>query len=313
MASTSDAIHSGGTETPAPQGRGPQAGADVGAAKPAKPVRTRIEYRRFNVFHRWMHFLVFVSFTVLVFTGMPLKYKESGWAQWAMDLFGGVTAAGVYHRIAAIITVFYWSLEMIFMIVMVLRSRGKAITSPSTIMFNKKDLRDVIGMFAWFFGRGPKPQFDRYTYWEKFDYMSLVAGTVIIGLTGFMMWFPVQTTHYLPGEWLNVALIIHSNEALLAMGVIFIFVHFFSAHLKPESFPLDKVIFTGSLPVEHYKAERPLEYARRVREGTLNDVLVEKRITWRTYAADVLWWIITAIATGSALLMTAFIIWSIVT
>ena len=110
---------------------------------------------------------------------------------------------------------------------------------------------------------------------------------------------------------LNIAFVIHSNEALLAMGVIFIFVHFFSAHLKPESFPLDKVIFTGSLPVEHYKAERPLEYARRVREGTLDEVLVERRVTWRTYLADVLWWTFTAVAGLSAVLMSAFIIWTV--
>ena len=279
-------------------------------AAPQK-VRTRIEYRRFNVFHRWMHFLVFLSFTVLVFTGMPLKYKDTEWARWFMDLFGGVTAAGVYHRIAAIVTVFYWTLEFTFMVVMVLRSRGKLIRSPGSMMPNKKDLQDMIGMFAWFFGKGPKPQFDRYTYWEKFDYMSLMAGTVIIGATGFMMWFPLWFTKVLPGIFLNIALVIHSNEALLAMGVIFIFVHFFSAHVRPESFPLDKVIFTGSLPVDHYKAERPLEFARRVREGTLDQVLVEKRITWRTYAADVLWWTITAFAGFCAILMTAFIIWSV--
>jgi cytochrome b subunit of formate dehydrogenase len=283
------------------------------AATPEKQVRTRIEYRRFNVFHRWMHFLVFTSFTVLVFTGMPLKYKETAWARWFMDLFGGVTAAGVYHRIAAVVTVFYWSAEMIFMIVMVLRSRGKAISGPGSLMFKKKDLEDMIGMFAWFFGKGPKPQLDRYAYWEKFDYLSLVAGTVIIGVTGFMMWFPMRTTQILPGEFLNVALVIHSNEALLAMGVIFIFVHFFTAHLKPENFPLDKVIFTGSVPVEHYKDERPLEYARRVREGTLDDVLVEKTITWKTYVADTIWWIITLVAGFCAILMTAFIIWSILT
>ncbi|MCX6364079.1 MAG: cytochrome b/b6 domain-containing protein, partial [Actinobacteria bacterium] len=202
-------------------------------------MRTRIEYRRFNVFHRWMHFLVFTSFTVLVFTGMPLKYKDTEWARWFMDLFGGVTAAGVYHRIAAIVTVFYWTLEFTFMVVMVLRSRGKLLRSPGSMMPSKKDLQDVIGMFAWFFGKGPKPQFDRYTYWEKFDYMSLMAGTVIIGATGFMMWFPLWFTKVLPGIFLNIALVIHSNEALLAMGVIFIFVHFFSAHVRPESFPLD--------------------------------------------------------------------------
>ena len=193
-----------------------------------------------------MHFLVIVSFTVLVFTGMPLKYQDTQWAQWFMDLFGGVTAAGIYHRLAAIVTVVYWTAEMLFMVVMVIRRRGKNIRGPGSMMFGKKDLQDLVGMFAWFFGRGPKPQFDRYTYWEKFDYVSLAIGTVIIGLTGFMMWFPLKTTEVLPGIFLNIALVIHSNEALLAMGVIFIFVHFFSAHLRPESFPIDKVIFTGS-------------------------------------------------------------------
>jgi len=259
-----------------------------------------------------MHFLVIVSFTTLVFTGMPLKYKDTAWAQWFMDLFGGVTAAGVYHRIAAIVTVFYWSAEMLYMIVMVLRSRGKNLRGPSSMLPSAKDLQDIIGMFGWFFGRGPKPQFDRYTYWEKFDYLSLTAGTVIIGVTGLMMWFPLKTTQYLPGIVLNIALVIHSNEALLAMGVIFIFVHFFSAHLRPESFPIDKVMFTGSLPVDHYKDERPLEYARRVKEGTLDDVLIEKTITLRTLLADGIWWLITAAAGIAALLMTAFIVWSVV-
>ncbi len=304
MASTS------GTTTAERRGDVTSPAQTVAVEAAQKRPRTRIEYRRFNVFHRWMHFLVFASFTVLVFTGMPLKYEDTWWAQWFMDFFGGVTAAGVYHRIAAIVTVFYWSAEMLVMVIMVLKTRGK-VRQRIPLMFNGKDLHDIVGMFAWFFGRGPKPQFDRYTYWEKFDYLSLVAGTVIIGLTGFMMWFPIETSQILPGYWLNVALVIHSNEALLAMGVIFIFVHFFSAHLKPESFPLDKVIFTGSLPVDHYKAERPLEYARRVREGTLDEVLVEKTITWKTYAADVVWWIITAIAGVSAVMMTAFIIWSV--
>jgi predicted CXXCH cytochrome family protein len=273
--------------------------------------QTRVEYHRFNVFHRWMHFLVFVSFTALVFTGMPLKYKDTAWAQWFMDLFGGVTAAGVYHRIAAIVTVFYWSAEMLYMIVSVLRARGKNLRGPNSMLPRKKDLEDIIGMFSWFFGRGPKPQFDRYTYWEKFDYLSLTAGTVIIGVTGFMMWFPLKTTEYVPGIFLNIALVIHSNEALLAMGVIFIFVHFFSAHLRPESFPIDKVIFTGSMPVEHYMDERPLEYARRVKEGTLDDVLIEKTIGTRTILADGLWWLITAAAIVAAVLMTAFIVWSV--
>ena len=274
--------------------------------------QTSVQFHRFNIFHRWMHFLVIVSFTTLVFTGMPLKYKDSAWAQWFMDLFGGVTAAGIYHRVAAIITVFYWTAEVMYMMVAVARSRGRLLRGPDSMVPRKKDLDDLVGMFRWFLGRGGKPQFDRFVYWEKFDYMSLIAGTVIIGATGFMMWFPLETTRYVPGVFLNIALVIHSNEALLAAGVIFIFVHFFSAHLRPESFPTDKVMFTGTIPVHHYKDERPLEYARHVREGTLDEVLVEKSVSTGTLLADVLWWLITGVMGLAALAFTVFIIWSVV-
>ena len=271
-----------------------------------------VQFHRFNIFHRWMHFLVIVSFTTLVFTGMPLKYKDSAWAQWFMDLFGGVTAAGIYHRIAAIITVFYWTAEMIYMMVKVVRSRGKLLRGPNSMMPRMKDLHDMVGMFSWFLGRGGKPQFDRFVYWEKFDYLSLMVGTVIIGVTGFMMWFPLETTKYVPGVFLNIALVIHSNEALLAAGVIFIFVHYFSAHLRPESFPIDKVMFTGTLPAHHYREERPLEYARHTREGTLDEVLVEKTVTAGTLFGDVVWWLITGFMGLAALTFTVFVIWSVV-
>ena len=150
------------------------------------------------------------------------------------------------------------------------------------MMFNKKDLQDIVGMFAWFFGRGPKPQFDRYTYWEKFDYFSLVVGTVIIGVTGFMMWFPLQTTEFLPGIFLNIALVIHSNEALLAMGVIFIFVHFFSAHLKPESSPSTRSSSRARCPsnttARSARSSTLVAYAR----ARWTRCSWRRRITWRT-------------------------------
>jgi cytochrome b subunit of formate dehydrogenase len=274
--------------------------------------RVSVEYKRFGAFHRWMHIIVFVSFTILVFTGMPLKYKDSGWAIWVMNAMGGVTAAGIYHRIAALFTVFYWTAEMVAMSILVFKRRGRGLFNQDSILPTKKDWEDLKGMFVWFFGRGPRPQFARFTYWEKFDFLSLVAGTVIIGVTGFMMWFPIGTTRILPGIFLNIALVIHGNEALLAAGVIFIFVHLFSAHLKPGAFPIDKVIFTGSLPLEHYMEERPLEYAKRVREGTLDEVLVERRITWRTHVTNAIWYTITVIAGLAAVAMTVFMVWSVV-
>jgi cytochrome b subunit of formate dehydrogenase len=273
----------------------------------------RLEYKRFNAFHRWMHFLTMVSFTVLVFTGMPLKYKELGWAQATMDLIGGVESAAILHRLAALVTFFAFGCEVVYIALYILLRRGP-LWGSGTIMFCGKDLADMTAMFKWFFGRGPYPRFDRFTYWEKFDFWSLAGGTVIIGGTGLMMWFPVYTAKVLPGVFLNIALVIHSNEALLAVGVIFIFVHLFSAHLKPGSFPLDKVIFDGSLPYREYVHERPLEYERRVKEGTLGEVLVERdTTTTRSKAATGLWWVITVIALACAAGFGVFLAWATLT
>ena len=109
----------------------------------------------------------------------------------------------------------------------------------------KQDLAEFIQSLKWFLRRGPRPAYGRWTYWEKFDYFAVFWGVAIIGATGLLLWFPVVFTRVLPGWVLNVATIIHSDEALLAVGFIFT-VHFFNTHFRPEKFPMDTVIFTGT-------------------------------------------------------------------
>jgi hypothetical protein len=90
----------------------------------------------------------------------------------------------------------------------------------------------------------------------------------IIGGSGFMLWFPMFFSQFLPGWVFNVATIVHGEEALLAVGFIFT-IHFFNGHLRPEKFPMDLVIFTGRLPEHELKDERQVEYARLVSQGRL--------------------------------------------
>jgi hypothetical protein len=90
----------------------------------------------------------------------------------------------------------------------------------------------------------------------------------IIGSTGLVLWFPTFFTRFVPGWAINVANIIHSDEALLAVGFIFT-IHFFNGHVRPEKFPMDMVIFTGRISDHELREERPLEYQRLVREGRL--------------------------------------------
>jgi len=113
----------------------------------------------------------------------------------------------------------------------------------------------------WFVGLGPRPAFDRYTYWEKFDYWAVFWGMAIIGGSGLLLWFPVAFARVMPGWAFNIALLVHGEEALLAVGFIFT-IHFFNSHLRPEKFPMDMVIFTGRVPEHEWRDERPAEYAR---------------------------------------------------
>ena len=96
----------------------------------------------------------------------------------------------------------------------------------------------------------------------------------MIGSTGLTLWFPEFFTNFIPGWFLNVATIIHSDEALLAVGFIFT-VHFFNTHLRPEKFPMDIVIFTGRVPLDEFEEDRPREFAEFKKQGTLQRHMVE--------------------------------------
>jgi cytochrome b subunit of formate dehydrogenase len=139
---------------------------------------------------------------------------------------------------------------------------------------NRNDVRDFAATFKWFIGLGPRPDYGRWTYWEKFDYFAVFWGVVVIGATGLMLWFPEMFTRILPGWFINVATIIHSDEALLATGFIFT-VHFFNTHFRPDKFPMDTVIFTGRVPIEEFKLDRPREYRQLAETDRLSGRLVE--------------------------------------
>jgi cytochrome b subunit of formate dehydrogenase len=227
--------------------------------------------RRFDTLHRNLHLTVITSFFGLAITGMMLKFSYAGWAQFTARLFGGFEAAGVIHRICALATFVYFGFHLADLI-RKKRSSGlswrKFILNPEGMMFNGHDLREFIASLKWFIGRGPRPEYGRWTYWEKFDYFAVFWGVGVIGFTGLLLWFPTFFTRFLPGWILNLATTIHSDEALLAVGFIFT-IHFFNTHFRPEKFPIDTVIFTCGMPLEEFKRDRPREYREMMEQGRL--------------------------------------------
>ncbi len=228
-------------------------------------------FRRFSRQQRIQHMVMMLAFFDLAVTGMALKFSAARWAGAIAPVLGGPDAMRVLHRIGALALISIFCVHLLDLISKRRswkRSWLAMLTAPDTLMFGRRDWNDLRGMLRWFVGRGPRPRFERYTYWEKFDYFAVFWGVAVIGLTGLMLWFPEAATHVVPGWFLNVATIVHSDEALLA--VVFIFtIHFFNSHLRPDKWPMDMVMFTGRMPLEELRHDKPLEYERLLASGEL--------------------------------------------
>ncbi|MHB1688749.1 MAG: formate dehydrogenase subunit gamma [Ignavibacteriaceae bacterium] len=249
----------------------------AGSFNPVNPNKEKFQFQRFTRLNRVLHILMIVSFISLALTGMTLKFSYTGWAAILSHLLGGFESAGYIHRFFAVVMVSVFITHIVDLTRQKKREYKtwkELIFSPGSMIFNKKDLKDFIGTLKWFLGLGKRPEYGRWTYWEKFDYFAVFWGIFVIGLTGISLWFPEILTIVLPGWVINVATIIHSDEALLATGFIFT-VHFFNTHLRPEKFPMDIVIFSGRIPLNEFKIDRPAEYKELVEKGELENFLVE--------------------------------------
>ncbi|MGA2017727.1 MAG: cytochrome c3 family protein [Opitutaceae bacterium] len=242
------------------------------------------QYTRFTPFDRFLHLMVVTSFLLLVLTGMPLKFYYTSWAKVIFGLIGGAEVARALHHFGAIVTFAYFGLHVSALVAGLWTNRrlirnpdsGRlearriwtALFGPDSMVPSAQDFRDFVAHQKWFFGKGPKPQFDRWTYWERFDYFAVFWGVAIIGASGLVMWFPRFFTGFLPGWAINIALILHSDEALLAAGFIFTF-HFFNTHFRIEKFPMDTVIFSGRISKTELLHERRRWYDRLTASGRL--------------------------------------------
>jgi len=214
---------------------------------------------------------------------MVLKFAGMAWARFVTNRLGGVEMTGNIHRLAAVVLFVFFFYHVYSLIRMKIQRKTplmEFLFGKDSMLPNAQDLKDFVGTVKWFFGKGPRPQYGHWTYWEKFDYLAVFWGVPVIGLSGLMLWFPEISALIFPGWLINVATIIHSDEALLATGFIFT-IHFFNTHLRPEGFPMDRVIFTGLVPLNEYRLDRPRDYAEQKKEGQLKKSLVFTELTPR--------------------------------
>lgn len=225
--------------------------------------------RRFDRFDRSLHILLMASFLGLSLTGVPLLFSEKPWAATLSRLFGGFRSAAFLHRVFATGMLVCFGSHLARLAKRLFGDKEYGILwGPSSLVPQPRDLTDLVRHVRWFLGRGERPRFERFTYWEKFDYWAVFWGMAIIGGSGLLLWFSEAFARVVPGWVFNIALLVHGEEALMAVAFIFT-VHFFNGHLRPEKFPMDMVIFTGAVSEAELRHERPGEYERLVRTGEL--------------------------------------------
>jgi cytochrome b subunit of formate dehydrogenase len=233
-------------------------------------------FRRFRPIWRIAHLVFAISVMMLVLTGMAVLFAETAWAKSIINAFGSPKVTAIVHRTSAAIMLGIFFSHVVYLAVCMSRNwKTLKLFGPNSLIPNWQDFKDFVAMFKWFFGKAPRPVFDRWTYWEKFDYWAVFWGMAIIGGSGFMLWFPNVTASILPGWAFNVATLVHGEEAILAAVFLFT-VHFFNNHFRPDKHPPpDIVMFTGAVSLGEFKREHTLEYNRLVASGELEKYLVD--------------------------------------
>jgi len=221
-------------------------------SKNMKNTTLKVQYfQRFTLAQRWEHTILLLTVTVLLLTGLPQKYRAAEWSQYILSTPERVEFIQQIHHIAAI-----------FLTLMVVYHLGQGVilmarrSLPGDMLPTWQDVLDAGQMLRYLlFLSSEKPKFGKYNFEQKFTYWFLFFGIGLLIISGFIIWFPVQLTSFLPGELVPAAKMAHSTEAVVA-GIFIVIWHFYHVHFER----LNLSIFTGRLNEEDMKKYHALEY-----------------------------------------------------
>jgi len=213
--------------------------------------KDEVQFERLTLNQRIQHIILQVSFVILVITGFALKYPDAWWAA----PIGGEVIRGILHRVAAVIFLALCFYHIYFTL---FTKRGRA--EIKVLLPTLKDAKDVIQMFKYYFGVSEeKAKFGRCNYIDKSEYWAMIWGTVVMAVTGLLLWFEEWAMVFLPKWALDVATVIHYYEAVLATLAILVW-HFYATIFNPDSYPMKRSWITGKVSEHEMLEEHPLEY-----------------------------------------------------
>jgi len=236
---------------------------------------TKNRIKRFTPLQRLSHIFLMVTFLIQSASGLGRMYMETGFGQRLCWIFGGYEATREVHLWVGIVMLGGFVLHVSYLLIKIdWMNPSKSLIGPDSMLPRTADIKEFFQHVGWFFGLRKPPAFDRWGYWEKFDYWAVFWGMVVIGITGLLLAWPIAASRIMPGWGLNVALWVHRIEALLAMGHVFV-IHFFIAHLRRHNFPMDRAMLEGSVDLGDAQHERPAWIGRLEESGSLEGLLVD--------------------------------------
>jgi cytochrome b subunit of formate dehydrogenase len=228
------------------------------ALDPAAPERLSLEFRL-------AHGLLAVSFIVLVYTGFALKYPESWWAVPLLQWEDSLGLRGWVHRVAAVVMLGAAALHAAHLI----RSR-RARACIAAMRPTVHDLTEFKERIRYFFGkREHPPEAEWVGYPEKMEYLAVIWGTILMAVTGFLLWFETAALRWLPTWALDMATAIHFYEAVLASLAIVVW-HFYAVIFDPVVYPLDMAWLTGRSAPGRQIERKPPAYRESAKEDRLS-------------------------------------------
>ncbi|MFV0423646.1 formate dehydrogenase subunit gamma [Oleidesulfovibrio sp.] len=226
--------------------------------------------RRFSPVQKAFHVLLMLTFMLQAASGLSRMYIESVWGTRLTSVFGGYAGALEVHKTVGVLMLLLFAGHICYALYIVAAVR---IDKHDSLIPRRSDVREFGQHVRWMLGGDP-PRFERWGYWEKFDYWAVFWGMVVLGVTGLLLYSPQTTATYLKGWSLNIALWLHRIEACLAMLHVFV-IHFAIVHMRRESFPMDRAMFCGDSEYASASEKWPRWIARLKNAGLLQDRLAE--------------------------------------
>ena len=268
-------------------------------------MNSQVRIIRFSIIHRLFHLFIMVTFLTQAVTGLCRLLYPTSWGKALTNFFGGYESITAIHSRVGVAMLLGFGVHIVYILLKVeWKSLRQSLFHPDSLVPRLQDVIDLGQRVRWFFGLGPPPAFDRWTYWEKFDYWAIFWGMPLLGITGLLLINPLVTSSFLPGWMLNVILLLHRAEALLAMLYIFI-IHFTVGHFRHGMFPMNECMFAGSVELEEIRKEKPLWIVRLKEERKLEKALVPAPARWYRVAYFIFGFL--ALTTGLYLLVIILI------